>query len=112
VAIRRDPCGIVHSHGRVKMSRKKAGKVKVKENRPTQAPQGPIAKGPQGPMYRGTGDTPLLRAMIRANMSARKLADAMGCSESTVKRWLDGLRPIPHYRACLRALLGPEAMPE
>jgi hypothetical protein len=89
------------------MSKKSAGKSKVKRKDP--APQPP---GIRGPLYRGAKDTPLLRAMVRAGLSARELAARLGCSEWSVGRWLGGDRPIPHYRACLRALLGADAMPE
>lgn len=87
-----------------------ARKSKVNRNPPPKQP--PPPKGPQGPLYRGEIDTPLLRAMTRAGWNARELARRLGCSEWSVGRWLRGLRPIPHYRACIRALLGAEAMPE
>lgn len=93
------------------MSAKKAKKAKVNRNQPPPA-VAPPTKGPRGPLYRGNVDTPLLRAMVRAGLTARDVANVLGCSEWSVCRWLDGLRPIPHYRACLRKLLGAEAMPE
>jgi hypothetical protein len=93
-------------------------KTNVNKNRPpataakkSEAPR-PAKVGAQGPMYRGAKDTPLLRAMTAAGWSARELALRLGCSPWSVGRWLDGDRPIPHYRACIRALLGAEAMPE
>lgn len=101
------------------MSKKTAVKTKVKakgkapppQRRPAPAQSTPV-QGMRGPLYRGANDSPLLRAMVRAGLNARQLAERMGCSEWSVGRWLAGDRPIPHYRACLRALLGADAMPE
>jgi len=61
-------------------------------------------------MFRGEADTPLLRALAHAGMTARDLAAHLGLSERTVGRYLaEEIQPSKLVRDQIKALLGENA---